>query len=311
MSAIDPAALRGARVLVAGDVMLDRYWHGEVERISPEAPVPVVRMTAEELRLGGAANVARNVAALGAGCTLAGIIGRDEGGARVTELLAQAGVADALVHDAAAPTTVKLRINGRAQQLLRVDCESEPSAAALDDLHDALAAEVAGCGVLVLSDYAKGGLARVSELIAMGKGAGRTVLVDPKGRDFTIYRGADLLTPNQAELIAVIGRWADEAELEQRVRQLMAELEIGALLLTRSERGLTLFDAGGRHDERSTVREVYDVTGAGDTVIAVMAVLLAAGCPLRVAAGLANRAGGIVVGRFGAATVSAEELLAG
>lgn len=311
MHAIDPAALRGARVLVAGDIMLDRYWHGEVERISPEAPVPVVRMSAEELRLGGAANVARNVAALDAGCTLAGIVGEDEGGTRIIELLAQAGVENALVRDAIAPTTVKLRINGRAQQLLRVDCESEPSGAALADLHGALAAQMAGCGILVLSDYAKGGLARVSDLIALGKAAGRTVLVDPKGQDFTVYCGADLLTPNQSELAAVIGRWADEADLERRVRALMTELAIGAVLLTRSERGLTLFDAEGRHDERANVREVYDVTGAGDTVIAVVAVLLAAGCPLRVAARLANRAGGIVVGRFGAATVSAEELLAG
>jgi rfaE bifunctional protein kinase chain/domain len=300
-----------ARVLVVGDVMLDRYWYGDATRISPEAPVPVVLWQREEERLGGAANVARNCAALGAPTQLLSVTGRDEAGERVAKLLREERVQASLRRDASIRTTQKLRIVHRKQQLLRVDMETPPSrevlASKLADFRKALPE----CDVVLLSDYGKGGLAHVATMIREGRRAGKRVLVDPKGDDYSRYRGASLVTPNLKELEDVVGRWKDERDLAARAQALRARLRLDALLLTRGEDGMTLFRPGRAvriHGER---REVADVTGAGDTVIAVLAVMLAAGESLESAARLANRAGGIKVTKFGTAVVTREELFGG
>ena len=300
--------IRAARILVVGDVMLDRYWFGEVERISPEAPVPVVLVKRQELRLGGAANVARNIAALGAQVSLMGLVGADEAGRQVRAMLAQAGIADALVEDARVSTTLKLRVNGRAQQLLRIDFEDPPPPDLLDRKQSLFGRCTCDFDAVVFSDYGKGGLAPVARMIAAARACGRPVLVDPKGADYSAYRGASAITPNRAELRQVVGHWRDEPDLLARAERLRAELGLGALMLTRSEEGVSLFDADGRLDVPADAREVFDVTGAGDTVIAALAVRTASGLPLREAVPHANRAGGIVVGKFGTAVVTPEEL---
>jgi rfaE bifunctional protein kinase chain/domain len=304
----DLTALRKTRLLVVGDVMLDRYWFGEVERISPEAPVPVVRISAAEERLGGAANVARNITALGARAGLLSVVGNDEPGRALAGLLRQSEVSDHLHVDAALATTVKLRVIGRRQQIARIDFESAPEAEALAahfqqfqsllDLHD----------LVVLSDYGKGGLTHIVRMIEAARVAGRPVIVDPKGDDYSRYAGATVITPNRAELREVVGRWRDEADLERRAQKLRAELRLQALLLTRSEEGMSLFTDEGTWSVPAQAREVFDVSGAGDTVIAVLGTMLAAGLTLRDAVSLANRAGGIVVGKLGTATVTYDEL---
>ena len=314
MAAFDRSFIAGARVLVVGDVMLDRYWFGEVERISPEAPVPVVRVSRQEDRLGGAANVAKNAAALGAQVGLLSVVGDDEPGERVASLLAETGIAPHLHRDAALPTTIKLRIIGRQQQLLRADFEDAPSREALADKLDQFVELLAQYDVVVMSDYGKGGLTHIGRMIAAARAAKRRVLVDPKGEDYARYEGASLLTPNRAELREVVGRWTDEADLEVRARRLVETLDLEALLVTRAEEGMTLFDRDDgslrRYDVPAQAREVFDVTGAGDTVIATLATLLAAGSGLRAAVDYANRAGGIVVGKFGTSVVTADELFA-
>jgi len=300
-----------ARVLVVGDVMLDRYWYGDASRISPEAPVPVVLWQREEERLGGAANVARNCAALGAPTRLLSVTGRDEAGERITRLLHEERVQASLRRDASIRTTQKLRIVHRKQQLLRVDMETPPSrevlASKLADFRKALPE----CDVVLLSDYGKGGLAHVATMIREGRKAGKRVLVDPKGDDYSRYRGASLITPNLKELEDVVGRWKDERDLAARAQALRAKLRLEALLLTRGEDGMTLFRPGRAVRIRGERREVADVTGAGDTVIAVLAVMLAAGESLESAARFANRAGGIKVTKFGTAVVTREELFGG
>jgi D-glycero-beta-D-manno-heptose-7-phosphate kinase len=300
-----------ARVLVVGDVMLDRYWYGDATRISPEAPVPVVLWQREEERLGGAANVARNCAALGAPTRLLSVVGRDEAGERVAQLLAADGVQASLRRDASLRTTQKLRVVHRKHQLLRVDMETPPSkevlASKLGDYRKALPE----CDVVLLSDYGKGGLAHVATMIREGRRARKRVLVDPKGGDWSRYRGASLVTPNLKELEEVVGRWRDERDLAARAQALRAKLKLEALLLTRGEDGMTLFRPGRAVRIKGERREVADVTGAGDTVIAVLAVMLAAGEGLESAARLANRAGGIKVTRFGTAVVTREELFGG
>jgi len=300
-----------ARVLVVGDVMLDRYWYGDATRISPEAPVPVVLWQREEERLGGAANVARNCAALGAGTRLLSVTGRDEAGARVARLLKSSGVAASLRRDPSIRTTQKLRVVHRKHQLLRIDMETAPSkevlASKLADFRKALPA----CDAVLLSDYGKGGLAHVATMIREGRRAGKAVLVDPKGSDWSRYRGASLLTPNLKEFEDVAGRARDERELASRAQALRAKLRLDALLLTRGEDGMTLFRPGRAVRIRGERREVADVTGAGDTVIAVLAVMLAAGASLESAARLANRAGGIKVTKFGTAVVTPAELFGG
>ena len=308
---IDRQHLAAARVLVVGDAMLDRYWFGAVERISPEAPVPVVRIEREEERLGGAANVALNVQTLGARATLLTVVGDDEPAKRLRALLEQHGVAALLGSDPKLFTIVKLRVIGRAQQLIRIDFESQPDhevlASMLADYERALPEH----GAVLFSDYGKGGLAHIPTMIATARAQGKPVLVDPKGSDYTRYAGATVVTPNRAELAQVIGAWSSEAQLVERAQNLRRELQLDALLLTRSEEGMSLFDAAGSTHVPAEAREVFDVTGAGDTVIAALAAMLAAGLSLRQAMPIANRAGSVVVGKFGTASVSYDELFIG
>jgi rfaE bifunctional protein kinase chain/domain len=301
------AAGRG-RVLVVGDVMLDRYWFGDVHRISPEAPVPVVKVEKSEERLGGAANVARNAAALRADTTLLSVVGDDEAGVTLKRMLEEAGIRAVLHVDREFKTTVKLRVIGRQQQLLRIDFEEWPS-------HEVLHGKLADfkgyldtTDVVILSDYGKGGLTHIAEMIAAARAAGKIVLVDPKGEEYERYAGATVLTPNRSELKQVIGAWKSEADLAERTEALRKKLRLEALLLTRSEEGMTLFTAGGTLNIPAQAREVYDVSGAGDTVIATLGVLLGGGVSLEDAVRMANRAGGIVVGKLGTAVVTPDEL---
>jgi len=301
-------AVRAARVLVVGDVMLDRYWFGEVERISPEAPVPIVRVARREDRLGGAANVARNIVALGAQATLCGVIGADEAGRTLTTLARAANIAPRLVQDDKRHTTLKMRVLGRQQQLLRMDFEEAPDGRAVQMLHKDVRACIAAHDVVVLSDYAKGALTKVRQLIAMAHTAGKPVMIDPKGSDYVRYRGATVMTPNRAELTQAVGHWQAEEDLCERAQALRAKLRLTALLLTRSEQGMTLFTDQGREHFPAHAQEVFDVSGAGDTVLATLAVMRAAGLDWSDAAQWANRAGGIVVGKLGTSIVTAEEL---
>ncbi len=295
-------------MLVVGDVMLDRYWFGEVSRISPEAPVPVVLVSNEEQRLGGAANVAWNCKALGAHTRLLSVVGRDEPGEQLARLIEKEGIEASLHRDAKLDTTQKLRVIGRKQQLLRIDFEKPPSrevlAAKLEEFRRALDS----AAVVVLSDYGKGGLTHIADMIRAARKAQRRVLVDPKGDDYARYKGASIITPNLAELREVVGRWKDEKDLKSRAQALREKLGLEALLLTRGEEGMTLFRKGSSVNIKAEAREVFDVTGAGDTVIATLAVMLAAGAGLEAAVRLANRAAGIVVGKLGTATATPAEL---
>jgi len=300
--------LARAKILVVGDVMLDRYWFGDASRISPEAPVPVVLVQKEEERPGGAANVARNCATLGAKTELLSVVGEDEAGSRLLELVSAEGVRAALHRDAAIRTTVKLRVLARQQQLIRIDFENPPSREVLADKLAEFERAVATCDIVVLSDYGKGGLTHIERMIELARAAGKRVLVDPKGDDYSRYRGATVVTPNLAELREVVGRWQDEGDLEARAHALRSDLGLQALLLTRSEQGMTLFSGASAVTVRAEAREVYDVSGAGDTVIAVLAVMLAVGRDLEDAVRIANRAAGIVVGKLGTAVVTPEEL---
>ncbi|WP_050463913.1 D-glycero-beta-D-manno-heptose-7-phosphate kinase [Herbaspirillum autotrophicum] len=307
-TAINPLAAGGARILVVGDVMLDRYWFGEVNRISPEAPVPIVRVERREERLGGAANVARNAATLGAQTGLLGVVGKDEAGDAVESLLSELGINSYLNRDQAISTIIKLRVIGRQQQLVRVDFEDAPTDTVLRDKLTQFNALVDQYDVIVLSDYAKGSLVNVADMIAAARKLGKRILVDPKGDDFSPYRGASILTPNRSELIRIVGQWKTEAELTAKAQQLRQSLELEALLLTRSEEGMTLYLDQQVINFPAMAREVYDVSGAGDTVIATLAVMLGTGVSLTDAVTMANRAGGIVVGKLGTATVTREEL---
>ena len=302
--------LAQAKVLVVGDVMLDRYWYGAVDRISPEAPVPVVRITREENRLGGCANVAFNAVSVGAQASLLSVVGDDEASHLLQDLIAKSGITPYFGRDAQLKTTVKLRVIGRQQQLLRVDFENTPQNEVLSSQTQQFMQLLADHPVVLFSDYGKGGLAHVTDMIAAARKAKKAVLIDPKGSDFSRYAGATCITPNRAELQQVVGGWNSEEELSTKAHNLRKQLQLDAVLLTRSEEGMTLFDAQGVAHIAAQAREVFDVTGAGDTVIATLAALVAAGMSLRVAMPWANRAGGVVVGKFGTATVSYEELFA-
>jgi rfaE bifunctional protein kinase chain/domain len=295
-------------VLVVGDVMLDRYWFGEVSRISPEAPVPVVLVGGEDERLGGAANVAWNCSDLGARTRLLSVVGQDEAGDRLASLLEKKGIEASLHRDRKLDTTQKLRVIARNQQLLRIDFEKPPStevlAAKLEEFRRALP----DCDVVILSDYGKGGLEHIEDMIRAARKAGKRVLVDPKGDDYTRYSGCSVITPNTNELREVVGRWKDEKDLVQRAQKLRAELGLEALLLTRGADGMTLFQGRKTMSVEAERREVADVTGAGDTVIATLAVMLAAGADMESAVRIANRAAGIVVGKLGTATATRAEL---
>jgi rfaE bifunctional protein kinase chain/domain len=295
-------------LLVVGDVMLDRYWFGDTDRISPEAPVPVVAIKKVEERLGGAANVARNSASLGAKISLLGLIGNDEAGMQVQNMLNTLEIKSLLQVDDTVPTIVKLRVVARQQQLIRLDFEEEP---AIDSLMSKLAIfeeSISQVKAVIFSDYSKGALKLISLMIELCRQAGKLTLVDPKGDDYSKYAGATVITPNRSELRQVIGRWHDEADLTQKAQNLRESLGLEAILLTRSEEGMTLFRKNQVSHVGAQAREVFDVSGAGDTVIGVMAVALAANWDWDLAMALANRAGGIVVGKLGTATVSWEEL---
>ena len=299
---------QNARVLVVGDVMLDRYWFGEVSRISPEAPVPIVHVKKTEERPGGAANVARNIASLGGQATLLSVVGDDEPGRTLATLLAQERVTTHFHKDASLPTTVKLRVIGRQQQLMRIDFETPPSREVLEDKLDDFESMVDAHDVVILSDYGKGGLTHVTKMIDAAKRHGKRILIDPKGDDYSKYRGATMLTPNRSEFREVMGKWRDDTDLAQRAEKLRDDLSLEALLVTRSEEGMSLFTASEVLHEPTQAREVFDVSGAGDTVIATIALMLAAGSDTAAAVRIANRAAGVVVGKLGTATLSRTEL---
>ena len=297
------------RVLVVGDIMLDRYWQGGTSRISPEAPVPVVKVEQINDRPGGAGNVALNVAALGAAATLRGITGDDEMADSLQAMLQGAGVRCAFHRVENHPTITKLRVISRQQQLIRLDFEETGLSDVGHALDHGLEVHLDQCGAVILSDYAKGALQNPGPMIAAAKAAGIPVLVDPKGTDFSLYRGATLLTPNLQEFEGVVGQCATEQELVAKGESLMRELNLGALLVTRGEHGMTLLRPGEEEFHLpARAREVFDVTGAGDTVIAVLAASIAAGEELPQAVALANTAASIVVGQLGTAAVSAPEL---
>jgi rfaE bifunctional protein kinase chain/domain len=301
-------ALAACRVLVVGDVMLDRYWFGEVERISPEAPVPVLLVKREQERLGGAANVALNVKTLGGQVTLLSMVGQDEPARRLTELLQAQGVTAVLGQDPRLQTIVKLRLIGRSQQLMRVDFEQEPDHEVLSQMLADFERELPQHDVVLFSDYGKGGLAHIPRMIEFARSVGKLVLVDPKGADYSRYAGASVVTPNRAEMRQVVGAWQDEVDLHRKAEALRVNLGLQALLLTRSEDGMSLFQANNVEHVKAQVREVADVTGAGDTVIATLALMLACGLSMAQAMEIANRAGGLVVSKFGTSTLSYEEL---
>ncbi|MEH6544042.1 MAG: bifunctional D-glycero-beta-D-manno-heptose-7-phosphate kinase/D-glycero-beta-D-manno-heptose 1-phosphate adenylyltransferase HldE [Porticoccaceae bacterium] len=298
-----------AQILVVGDLMLDRYWHGSTSRVSPEAPVPVVKVEDQQDRVGGAGNVGLNIAALGAGVRVVGVVGRDEAAGVLKSRLEAAGIQALLTEAKDKATITKLRVISRQQQLLRLDFEDAYSADDAAGIVEQVEQLLPQVQAVVLSDYAKGALHAPGELIALARAANIPVLVDPKGDDFSRYAGATLLTPNIAELEAVVGVCASEAELSEKGLALIAELGLEALLVTRGEKGMTLLRPG--HKELhlpARAREVYDVTGAGDTVIAVLAAALTAGEDFPEAVTLANLAASIVVGKSGTAAVSAPEL---
>lgn len=305
-------------VLVAGDVMLDRYWFGDVHRISPEAPVPIVSIARCEDRLGGAANVARNIVTLGGKASLVGLIGDDDAAHCLQMLTRQAGIESHLSASSERPTIVKLRVIGRHQQLLRLDFDGDPPARASStasalsgDLSDTVATLMDEHQVLVLSDYAKGALADVASIIRLARRCGKPVLVDPKGDDFQKYAQANILTPNKAELRHIVGSWRDEKELTHKAQSLRTALCVDYLLLTRAEEGMTLFDSCGAQHFPAQAREIFDVSGAGDTVIATLATWLASGSPLADAIAAANRAAGLAVAKLGTAAVTRDEMLSG
>ena len=300
--------LAAARVLVVGDSMLDRYWYGAVDRISPEAPVPVVRVTRTEERVGGAANVAHNIVALGAQASLLSVVGDDEASFQLEQLVAKTGVTLYFGRDPKLKTTVKLRVIGRQQQLIRLDFENTPEIEALASQSNTFEKLCPTHDAVLFSDYGKGGLTHISCMVDIARAAKKVVLIDPKGTDYTRYKNATVITPNRAELEQVIGTWSTDAELQTKAHELRVSLNLPALLLTRSEAGMTLFDDQGQLHVPAVAREVFDVTGAGDTVIATLAALVAAGMSLRDAVPIANQAGGVVVGKFGTATVSYQEL---
>jgi rfaE bifunctional protein kinase chain/domain len=304
--------LHKARVLVVGDVMLDRYWYGEVSRISPEAPVPIVKIETKRTRetAGGAANVAANAAALGANVALLSVVGDDEPGRKLAQLLAEMHVQANLHCDATIDTTVKLRvIGGRLQQMLRVDFETAPSHEVLLDKLDDYRRMIAERDVVILSDYGKGGLTHIAQMIEIALDQRKTVLVDPKGDDYSRYVGATVVTPNRAELREVVGSWKDENELTAKAQALRERLGLRALLVTRGAEGMTLYEAGrSRHEPAREEHEVIDVSGAGDTVIATLGVMLGVGMPLAEAVRVSNVAAGIKVLKFGTAVVQPKEL---
>ena len=313
---MDSSVLAAKRVLVVGDCMLDQYWFGDAERISPEAPVPVVRVLRTDARLGGAANVALNITTLGAKAALMSVAGEDEAGHTLRSLLEASGIESLLQTDSSIKTTVKLRIIARQQQMLRADFEDVPTREVLAAILGSFNDQIERSDAVVLSDYGKGGLNHIRQMIEHARQVGVPVLIDPKGSDPgggppSRYKGATLITPNRAELAMVTGCWSSEEELRNKAQRLREELDLKALLLTRSEEGMTLYTADGELTVPAQARGVFDVAGPGAPLIAVTAAMLAAGADLQEAVRIANRAGGIVVGKLGTASVSYKELFEG
>ena len=297
------------RILVVGDVMLDRYWKGTSVRLSPEAPVPVVNVAGIENRLGGAANVALNLARLGANVALCGLVGEDPEANIIRQMIADAGIEDRLVVGTGAYVTIqKIRVISQNQQIVRADFETEATNETLERLTRAALNQIKSAKTVVFSDYKKGALLRINELLVAAHEHNALTLVDPKGNNYSPYAGATVITPNKTELAAVMGSWKSESELLQKAETLRSELKLDKLLLTRSEEGMTLFDSEGYLNFPTEAREVFDVSGAGDTAIATLALMLTEGKDWRTAVQTANRAAGIVVGRFGTAAVSTEDL---
>ena len=302
------------RILIVGDVMLDRYWFGEVSRISPEAPVPIVSIQKTEHRLGGAANVALNIRSLGGQAHLLSVIGKDPAGEQLRHLLQESQISSTLFEDNI-DTTIKLRVIGRQQQLIRIDFENTPSHELLLQSLDSFESLMPDFDVVAFSDYGKGGLTHISTMIEIARKHGKKIVVDPKGEDYARYRGATLLTPNRMELKAVIGSWANEDDLTQKAYALREALDLEALLVTRSEEGMTLFLEDAVIYQSAHAREVYDVSGAGDTVMGTICLMLAVNrnndlFSWESALEVANCAAGIVVGKLGTATVTPDELAA-
>ncbi len=302
--------LATARVLVAGDVMLDQYWMGGVDRISPEAPVPIVTVNESEVRLGGAGNVARNITSLDGSCTLIGIIGNDDAGRSVTELANQSGINAIFQSEADSKTTVKLRVVSKNQQLLRADFEGKPGKRVLADMLMHFRNHVENNDAVVLSDYGKGGLANIEEMISITSQANKPVLIDPKGNDFSRYRGATLITPNLAEFESVAGKVNSSDDLSDKAAGVIHDCDLGALLVTLSDKGMMLFERNKSPlHVPARSREVYDVSGAGDTVIGIMSMVLATNLDKSVGLEIANSAAGVVISKFGTTTATRTELI--
>jgi rfaE bifunctional protein kinase chain/domain len=299
-----------ARVLVVGDAMLDRYWFGDVNRISPEAPVPVLVISDNEERAGGAANVACNISALGANCDLISVVGKDDAAQGLERLLNERGVTTDFIHDEKHVTTVKLRLLSRNQQLLRADFEQKPGDVFIVEALDRFKKHLDSADIVLLSDYGKGVLRDVDQMIDAAKAKGLKVLIDPKGRDFSCYRGASLITPNRHEFEDVVGPCASIEVMAVKAAELLKTIEVDALLITLSDKGMALFDQDGMvFHQKARAREVFDVSGAGDTVIGAMAAMLAAGAGYQESVHIANAAAAIVVGKLGVATASADEIM--
>jgi rfaE bifunctional protein kinase chain/domain len=300
--------LASARVLVVGDVMLDRYWFGSADRISPEAPVPVVRVGRTESRLGGAGNVALNALKQGVNVDLLSIRGDDAEGRELEQLITASGIEAYLNIDTNLSTTIKTRVVAQQQQLIRIDFESVPSEHSLSESSKQYDKLLKGADVVVFSDYGKGVLKHISDMIFQAKKFGKLVLIDPKGNDFEKYRGASYITPNKNELRAIVGNWNTEDDLTSKVQALREHVGLSGVLVTRSEEGMTLFEKHQVEHFQTVAREIFDVSGAGDTVIGVLAAYLASGMNISESVRLANKAAGIVVGKLGTATTSFDEL---
>ena len=306
---LDLTAFDSARLLIVGDIMLDRYWYGPTSRISPEAPVPVVRVDESEDRPGGAANVALNIASLGAHVCLSGLVCRDDNAERLASALSQAGITTHFHVSDDVPTITKLRVMSRNQQLIRLDFESPASAVDATPLAERVTEALPDADLMILSDYGKGSLNNIEQLIALGRQHGKRVLIDPKGNDYSRYKGASIITPNLSEFEAVVGPCTDDDDMITKGERLRKELGLEALLITLSERGMMLIRANEAPLHLPThAQSVYDVTGAGDTVIGVLGLVLAAGQPLPTAMWLANLAAGVVVAKAGTATLTVAEL---
>ncbi len=301
--------LNTPRVLVVGDVMLDRYWFGDVDRISPEAPIPIAKIQKIEDRPGGAANVARNIANLGGNATLLSVVGLDEASKTLETLLQAENVNVILKQDPNISTIIKIRVLARNQQLIRLDFEEAPSHEILTEVLDTYTNIIDKYDVVILSDYGKGGLSHTQKMIEIAREHNKIILIDPKGDDYSKYHGATLITPNKNELRSVIGSWQSEQELQQKAHKLQQELNLTHLLLTRSEEGMTLFSGMQSTSYATHAKEVYDVSGAGDTVIATLGLMLANNVEIHQAVQIANIAAGIVVAKLGTATTTQTELL--